>query len=332
MKNTPKSKLFLFKSSIIFLLFIITMSASFFLEPRLLHAITLQELAANIAKLSSDEQILLEEVLAAETQIEQKSMEIVSYQQQSDAFEEELKGLYIKTAEIQKNMDGIKEKILINAIKSYKYNNDHIASLIIGARSLNEVATVIFIYRHIIRENNVLIEDFKGEKSRYEMTYRKSEDAKNKISVLKENILKEKDTLAVFLKEKQGLLANVKSEKSSFTTLIAQIKERIRQIQPPGLILTGEWDMVSTAYFSGGGGINGTGITATGLKSRKGLVAVDPKVIPLGTKLYIPGYGEALAADTGGWIKGNRIDLAFEDLTECYRYGRRKIKVYLVQK
>jgi len=332
MNNTPKSKLFLFKSSIIFLLFIITISASFFLEPQPLHAITLQELAANIAKLSSDEQLLLEEVLAAETQIEQKSMEIVSYQQQSDSFEEELKGLYIKTAEIQKSMDGIKEKILNNAIKSYKYNNDHIASLIIGAGSLNEVATVIFIYRHIIRENNALIDDFKSEKSRYEMTYRKSEDAKNKITVLKESILKEKDKLAIFLKEKQALLAKVKGEKSSFTTLIAQIKERIRQIQPPGLILTGEWDMVSTAYFSGGGGINGTGITATGLKARKGLVAVDPKVIPLGTRLYIPGYGEALAADTGGWIKGNRIDLVFEDLTECYRYGRRKIKVYLVQK
>ena len=332
MRNILQSKLFFFKYLIIFLLIVITMPTSFFFKPQTLQAITLQELANNISKLSSDEQILLEEVVAAETQIEQKSMEIANYQQQLDTFEAELKDLYTKTADIEKNMNAIKEKIQKNAIKSYKYNNDNIARLIIGARNLNEVATVIFIFRRIIRENNALIEDFKSEKERYEMTYRSSEDAKEKTTVLKETIIKEKDTLSVFLKEKQDLLVNVKSEKSQFTTLIAQIKERIRQIQPPGLILTGEWDMVATAYFSGGGGLNGNGITATGLQARKGICAVDPKVIPLGTKLFIPGYGEALAADTGGWVKGNRIDLVFEDLSECYRYGRRKIKVYLVQK
>jgi 3D (Asp-Asp-Asp) domain-containing protein len=183
----------------------------------------------------------------------------------------------------------------------------------------------------MIRENNSLIEDLKSDKKRYEMTYRQSEDTKNKISALRENIIKEKDALSVYLKGKQELLAKVKSDKSQFTTVLAQIRERIRQIQPPSLVLAGEWDMVATAYFSGGGGLSGNGITAIGLRAKKGIVAVDPKVIPLGTKLYIPGYGEALAADTGGWVKGNRIDLVFDSLEDCYRYGRRKIKVYLVQ-
>lgn len=332
MGKIPQAKFFYFKYLIIVLLVITTISASFFFKPQIAQAVTLQELAENISKLSSDEQSLLEEVVAAETQIEQKSMEIISYEQQLDTFEEELKDLYIKTSEIEKSMNVIKEKIQSNAVKSYKYNNDKIARLVIGARNLNEIATVIFIYRHIIRESNSLIEDLQSDKKRYEMAYRKSEDTKNKISMLKENIIKEKDVLSVYLKEKQDLLAKVKGEKSQFTTVLAQIKERIRQIQPPGLILTGEWDMVATAYFSGGGGLNGNGITAIGLQTKKGIVAVDPKVIPLGTKLYIPGYGEALAADTGGWIKGNRIDLVFESLEDCYRYGRRKIKVYLVQK
>jgi 3D (Asp-Asp-Asp) domain-containing protein/peptidoglycan hydrolase CwlO-like protein len=332
MEKILQAKLFYFKYLIIVLLAITTIAVSFFFKPQIVQAITLQELAGNISKLSSDEQALLEEVIGAETQIEQKTQEIVSYQQQLDNFEVELKDLYAKTSEIEKNMNAIKEKIQSNAIKSYKYNNDNIARLLIGAKNLNEVATVIYIYRHIIRENNSLIEDFKSEKKRYEMAYRESEDSKSKISTLKENIIKEKDTLSVYLKEKQDLLAKVKGEKSQFTTVLAQIKERIRQIQPPGLILTGEWDMVATAYFSGGGGLNGNGITAIGLQTKKGIVAVDPKVIPLGTRLYIPGYGEALAADTGGWVKGNRIDLVFDSLEDCYRYGRRKIKVYLVQK
>jgi len=74
------------------------------------------------------------------------------------------------------------------------------------------------------------------------------------------------------------------------------------------------------------------GITYTGLKVRPGIVAVDPKVIPLGTYLYVEGYGEALAADKGGAIKGNRIDLYFESPKDVARYGRKTVKVYVLDK
>ncbi|HWQ29889.1 MAG TPA: ubiquitin-like domain-containing protein [Negativicutes bacterium] len=74
------------------------------------------------------------------------------------------------------------------------------------------------------------------------------------------------------------------------------------------------------------------GITYSGLKVRPGIVAVDPKVIPLGTYLYIEGYGEALAADIGGAIKGNRIDLYFESPKDVAKYGRRTVKVYVLDK
>ncbi len=67
--------------------------------------------------------------------------------------------------------------------------------------------------------------------------------------------------------------------------------------------------------------------TATGMKAGRGVVAVDPRVIPLGTRLYIEGYGEALAADTGGAIKGNRIDLCFDTLAEARAFGRRRVAV-----
>lgn len=70
--------------------------------------------------------------------------------------------------------------------------------------------------------------------------------------------------------------------------------------------------------------------TATGSFLRKGLVAVDPGVIPLGTRLYIPGYGYAVAADTGGAIQGHRIDLAFDSHGEAIQFGRRDITVYIV--
>ncbi len=72
------------------------------------------------------------------------------------------------------------------------------------------------------------------------------------------------------------------------------------------------------------------GITASGARVRPGIVAVDPRVIPLGTKLYVEGYGYSIAADTGGAIKGNKIDLYFENVSEAKKFGRRNIKVYVL--
>lgn len=78
------------------------------------------------------------------------------------------------------------------------------------------------------------------------------------------------------------------------------------------------------------------GITASGTQVRPGVVAVDPRVIPLGTKLYIksldgtPDYGFAVAEDKGGAIKGNKIDLFFESAEQVRQFGRRNVKVYIL--
>ncbi|NLS44384.1 MAG: DUF348 domain-containing protein [Firmicutes bacterium] len=91
--------------------------------------------------------------------------------------------------------------------------------------------------------------------------------------------------------------------------------------------------MTATAYEPGpvSCGKWADGYTAIGLKAVPGIVAVDPKVIPLRTKLYIEGYGPAIAGDVGGAIKGDRIDLLFETLEEALRYGKRKVKVYILE-
>ncbi|NLK22051.1 MAG: DUF348 domain-containing protein [Epulopiscium sp.] len=74
----------------------------------------------------------------------------------------------------------------------------------------------------------------------------------------------------------------------------------------------------------------GFGITATGTRARVGTVAVDPRVIPLGTKLYVEGYGYAVAEDTGGAIKGKKIDLYFDTKKEALQFGRQQRKVYIL--
>lgn len=71
--------------------------------------------------------------------------------------------------------------------------------------------------------------------------------------------------------------------------------------------------------------------TATGTWPSRGTIAVDPEVIPLGTRLHIEGYGEAVAEDTGGAIRGHIIDLYMESEDECWDWGRRTVKVRIIE-
>lgn len=87
------------------------------------------------------------------------------------------------------------------------------------------------------------------------------------------------------------------------------------------------YTMNATAYAGGG-------LTAMGLKpvrnpSGISTIAVDPSVIPLGTKVYISGYGNAICSDTGGSIKGNRIDLYMNSEAESLNWGRKTVTLYI---
>ena len=87
--------------------------------------------------------------------------------------------------------------------------------------------------------------------------------------------------------------------------------------------------MEITAYTLGEG--SGTGRTSIGLVPYEGIVAVDPRVIPYYTKLYIPGYGIAMAGDTGGASRGNRLDVFMHDWHRAIQWGRRTLDVYILE-
>jgi 3D (Asp-Asp-Asp) domain-containing protein len=71
------------------------------------------------------------------------------------------------------------------------------------------------------------------------------------------------------------------------------------------------------------------GHTSSGLPVGWGVAAVDPSVIPLGTHMTVPGYGEAVAADTGGSVVGSSIDLWFPTVAQANAWGRRTVTVVL---
>ena len=111
--------------------------------------------------------------------------------------------------------------------------------------------------------------------------------------------------------------------------VVEPIPENVIETSEGYMPYTQSFTMEATAYLPTDG--SAEGITAMGIPATYGIVAVDPDVIPLGTKVYIPGYGVALAADTGGAIYGYRIDLCMESYDEAMYFGRRNVTVFVLE-
>lgn len=93
-----------------------------------------------------------------------------------------------------------------------------------------------------------------------------------------------------------------------------------------------EFYVTSTAYTASCNGCSG--FTATGINLRANpnikVIAVDPSVIPLGTKVWVEGYGYAIAADKGSAVKGHKIDVFVPTKSEAYRWGRKRVKIKIL--
>lgn len=84
-----------------------------------------------------------------------------------------------------------------------------------------------------------------------------------------------------------------------------------------------------TAFCEGCSGVTYTGIDLRANPDQK-VIAVDPNVIPLGSKVRVPGYGVAVAGDIGGDIEGHRIDLFMAQENDAFDYGRRQVEVEIL--
>lgn len=176
-----------------------------------------------------------------------------------------------------------------------------------------------------------------------------------------ENIIVLGGNEAIRFEKVKQLVANIESIEDSTSVVIVDEKGEVVKLPEPKKVveekkeevkLDGEKDskkkgkdfsysksftMEATAYDASYESNGKWGaVTALGTNLRPGVVAVDRKVIPLGTKLYIesmdswPDYGYAVAEDTGGAIKGMRIDLFFESTSTVWKFGRRNVKVYIL--
>ncbi|QIW88682.1 putative cell wall-binding peptidase-related domain protein [Bacillus phage P59] len=111
-------------------------------------------------------------------------------------------------------------------------------------------------------------------------------------------------------------------------TATPKVQAQAAEVKPSGKTLS-VTATAYTAYCSGCSGVTATGIDLRANPNQK-VIAVDPSVIPLGSKVYVEGYGQAIAGDTGGAIKGHKIDLFIPSRSDALSFGRQTVKVTIL--
>lgn len=121
------------------------------------------------------------------------------------------------------------------------------------------------------------------------------------------------------------------SEASREEIARTRIKEPVNELIEKSIVATIHGKEYTKKFTVKAYSYTGGGRTASGKPAAVGRIAVDRSVIPLGTKVYVEGYGFAEAADTGGNIKGNTIDVYFNSVGECTQWGARNVTIYILK-
>ena len=217
--------------------------------------------------------------------------------------------------------------------------------------SLNNKNSELVVLKKTIEEDLKTVESKKAEQEQY--VEQLNSEKESVFSVIEENeklLISKPLSIANSSSASASELQNAIDTLNSYIPLlnssttinmakngISNAKARIDELNTPTVPTTGTevgtaiktLTMESTAYY-------GHAATASGLKPVRNpdgisTVAVDPNVIPLGSKVYVSGYGVAIAADTGGAIKGNIIDVYLNSYEECMSWGRRQVTVQILE-
>jgi peptidoglycan DL-endopeptidase CwlO len=210
----------------------------------------------------------------------------------------------------------------------YEQDDSDSMAVLVGARSLEEAITGLEHIRRVARQDKLVIEQAKAARARLTVATRRLAAREAQARRAEAATAATLAALEAARREEAARLASFRAERSSNSSAISSLESQARELsaaQPaPPQASPGARTLTVTAT-----GYSLKGRTATGVSVGYGIVAVDPSMIPLGTTMTIPGYGEGVAADIGGAVVGARIDLWFPTRAEALAWGTRTVSITL---
>ena len=251
-----------------------------------------------------------------------------------------------KTLNVSRNALGSNLRML------YKQGDVNTLAVVLGAQSLDDAVTRLDALSNVADESRQVVQVATQAQSRLETLSVSLQQRRDRVDAAVADARQTADALATAHAERTALISSLRSRQRLRSAQIAALERTAKRVEhksdalqaaatvgqsTPQPVSDSGPPTASTAPAPSGAntitvsstGYSLPGRTATGMPTGWGVVAVDPSVIPLGTRLTIPGYGEGVAADTGGAVRGNAVDLWFPTFAQANAWGRRTVTITL---
>jgi len=218
----------------------------------------------------------------------------------------------------------------------YEQGGDDSLAVVLGSSSVVEALNSLDALDRVADSDRLVIKQTLRARDSYRAQVRAQAVRERTLTSLAAEAAAETRSIEQARADRAAYLAKLTATRRLNASAISALEHKAAEIQSQARQLT----EISTAGDGTGGAASGTltvsatayylpGHTATGAPVGWGIVAVDPSVIPLGTRMTVPGYGEGIAADTGSAVVGNTIDLWFPSLAQARAWGRRTVTITL---
>jgi 3D (Asp-Asp-Asp) domain-containing protein len=236
----------------------------------------------------------------------------------------------------------VSQRLLGNHLrKLYEEGEPNAMAILLGATSLDDAVTRLDELERSARQGSDAVTDARAGRTKLRALAAKIAAQAREVQELEARTERTLDALAAARAQRVAFLSKLARQRRLNVRQIATLDSHARRVVERSEAIQAEAGAAtapaaSAIAESGAGTLTVTatgyslqGHTATGLPVGPGVIAVDPSVIPLGTRMTIPGYGEGVAADTGSAVQGYTIDLWFPTVADALAWGRRTVTITL---
>lgn len=299
------------------------------------------DLRARDTSLASREQAATQQLYSIETQLARSRASLAAIAAKREATQAQLTRLRIELDVAWQSAYVAEERLGSRIRQLYQDGRVDPVAVLLGAESLDEAVNGLEGLRNLAAGDRSMLLELRQARTQLAVSKRQIAARVTALRAAEAAAVATTDQLEAAGAERRAYLATLVRERGFNARRIVRVQRTARIAGRRSETVTVELatpaTQGSTPTYIGGAqtltvsttGYSIRGRTATGLQTGWGVAAVDPSVIPLGTRMTIPGYGEAVAADTGGSVHGTEIDLWFPSVAEALAWGRRTVTVTL---
>ena len=285
------------------------------------------------------------DLYALDTRLQTAQSRLTSLQAQAQRLRQQQALLRVQLAATKHTLSVSQSELGLNLRMLYKQGDVSALAVLLGAQNLDEAVTKLDALTNVTDQSKKIVEATSAARTRLVDLHTTLRERSASINASVLAAQQTANTLSSARAARLSFISRLRGQQrlktaqiSALQTAAKRVERKSNEIQATAAVAA-ESPVASTAPSTpatagrtltvSSTGYSLPGRTATGIPVGWGVIAVDPSVIPLGTRLTVPGYGEGVAADTGGAVRGATIDLWFPSLGQARAWGRRTVTITL---